>query len=73
MGTGLNALLTAIAARGSGKQVVYKAVDLYPLPGSVFSKLNYASLLNEVELYKIIMQTGWEQLLYIDPFFKIQK
>ncbi len=73
LGTGLNALLTAIAARKSNKQVVYKAVDLYPLPGTVFNKLNYASILNEVELYKIIMQTGWEQLLYVDPFFKIQK
>ncbi len=72
-GTGLNALLTAIAARKSGRQVVYRSVDLYPLPGDVFSRLNYAEILNERELYKTIMQTPWEQLIYIDPFFKLQK
>lgn len=72
-GTGLNALLTAIAARKKSKQVVYKAIDLHPLPGDIFNRLNYPQILNEVELYRTIMQTGWEQLLYADPFFKLQK
>lgn len=72
-GTGLNALLTAKAARKRGKQVVYKAVDLYPLGGDIFNRLNYPQILDEIELYRAIMQTGWEQLLYIDPFFKLQK
>jgi tRNA U34 5-methylaminomethyl-2-thiouridine-forming methyltransferase MnmC len=72
-GTGLNALLTAIAARRNGRQVVYRSIDLYPLAGDIFSRLNYAEILNERELYKTIMQTPWEQLIYIDPFFKLQK
>lgn len=72
-GTGLNALLTAMAARKVGKQVTFQAIDRYPLPEDVFSRLNYASILNESELYKIIMQTGWEQLVHVDPFFKLQK
>ncbi|MGU7895932.1 hypothetical protein, partial [Escherichia coli] len=59
-GTGLNALLTAKAARKRGKQVVYKAVDLYPLGGDIFNRLNYPQILDEIELYRAIMQTGWE-------------
>ncbi|MCH5688020.1 hypothetical protein LWM68_29390 [Niabella sp. W65] len=57
-GTGLNALLTAKAARKRGKQVVYKAVDLYPLGGDIFNRLNYPQILDEIELYRAIMQTG---------------
>jgi len=53
-GTGLNVLLTAIVASRSDKQVVYYAVDEYPLPMEIYANLNYASILNEEELYKII-------------------
>ncbi len=73
LGTGLNALLTAKAARQKSKQVVYKAVDLYPLGGDIFNQLNYPEILDGTELYRAIMQSGWEQLASIDAFFKIQK
>ncbi|WP_114789010.1 tRNA (5-methylaminomethyl-2-thiouridine)(34)-methyltransferase MnmD [Niabella yanshanensis] len=73
LGTGLNALLTAKAARKKNKQVVYKAVDLYPLGGDIFNLLNYPQILDEIELYRAVMQTGWEQLIYVNPFFKLQK
>ena len=72
-GTGLNALLTAMAAARNGKNVVYEAIDLHPVPGDIYARLNYPQLLDRVELYKTIMQTGWEQLLYISPFFKLHK
>ncbi|MEE6186435.1 tRNA (5-methylaminomethyl-2-thiouridine)(34)-methyltransferase MnmD [Niabella digestorum] len=72
-GTGLNALLTAIAATQNRIDVHYHAVDLYPLPVEIYSRLNYPELLGEPELYKIIMQTGWEQLLYVSPFFRLHK
>ena len=73
LGTGLNALLTAKTAAKNSINVVYYAVDLYPLPVEIYSRLNYAALLQEPELYKMIMQTGWEQLLFITPFFKLHK
>jgi len=72
-GTGLNVLLTAIVASRSDKQVVYYAVDEYPLPMEIYANLNYASILNEEELYKIIMQTGWNQLLLMNGFLKLDK
>lgn len=72
-GTGLNALLTAKAAMANRKQVSYFAIDEFPLPQEIYSKLNYATIINEPELYKIIMQTGWDQLLFINGFFKLNK
>lgn len=73
LGTGLNALLTAKYAAKASRDIIYHALDLYPLPTEIFSKLNYADLLNERELYKTIMQTGWNQQLFITPFFKLNK
>lgn len=72
-GTGLNALLTAMAAAKNSINIVYYTIDKHPLPVEVYTSLNYTDLLREHELYKTIMQKGWEQLLYISPFFKLYK
>lgn len=72
-GTGLNALLTSVEAAKKGKNVIYNAIDKNPLPLEIYSKLNYSDLLRERETYKIIMQTGWNQLVYIGPFLKLRK
>lgn len=72
-GTGLNALLTAKAAMTNSRNVVYYGIDNYPLPVEIYSRLNYPAILNEGELYKIIMQTDWNQLLFINAFFKLKK
>ncbi len=72
-GTGLNALLTAIAALELKTSIEYHSIERHPLPGSLFFKLNYADALNAFELYKAITQTGWNQLVFITPFFKINK
>lgn len=73
LGSGLNALLTAIAARDNGKQVAYSAVDLYPLPDDIISRLNYPQILNEADLYREIMQAGWGQWLSVASFFRLRK
>lgn len=72
-GTGLNTLLTAKAAAANSVDVIYQAIDLHPLPIEIYSKLNYPYILNELELYKTIMQTDWNQLLYIGAFLKLKK
>lgn len=72
-GTGLNALLTAIAAYQKHKEVVYYAIDRYPLPAEIYTGLNYPALLKAPVLYKSLMQAGWEELLPVAPFFSLQK
>ncbi len=72
-GTGLNALLTAKAATQNGRDVIYYGIEKYPLPVEIYTKLNYSRILGETELYKTIMQTGWNQELFIRPFFKLNK
>ncbi|MCH5597652.1 MnmC family methyltransferase [Niabella ginsengisoli] len=69
----MNALLTATTAARFSKNVLYHAIELNPLPAEVYSKLNYSQILKQPELYKAIMQTGWEQMLFISPFFKLKK
>jgi tRNA U34 5-methylaminomethyl-2-thiouridine-forming methyltransferase MnmC len=73
LGTGLNALLTAIAATQKHKEVLYYSIDRYPLPAEIYTKLNYPDLLKAPVLYKAIMQAGWEELLPVAPFFSLQK
>lgn len=46
-GTGLNALLTAIEAEEHGLNIRYTAIEKYPLPASVTSRLNYSMLSGE--------------------------
>lgn len=72
-GTGLNALLTAIEAPKLRTSIEYHSIDFYPLPDSLFFKLNYSEILNEFELYKTITQTPWNQLVFITAFFKLKK
>ena len=51
-GTGLNALLTLQYLRGHAKAVNYTAIEHSPLGEEIWSRLNYASLLNLRAEYK---------------------
>lgn len=72
-GTGLNALLTAKEAAKNNTNIVYYSIDKYPLPRTVYTKLNYAETLMEPELYNEIMITGWDELMPVSSYFKLQK
>ena len=50
LGTGLNALLTLIEAERSGRQVIYEAVEAYPLESDEVRKLDYCTLLGRPDL-----------------------
>ena len=58
-GTGLNALLTLQYLRGRPQAVNYTAVEHSPLGEEIWSKLNYATLLNLGAEYKGLHYSEW--------------
>ncbi len=60
-GTGLNALLTLLAAISEGHSVHYTGIEKFPFPENLIEQLNYIPLLNTVH------PTPCEQLLTL-PF-----
>ena len=51
-GTGLNAYLTYLYARAAGCRVHYTAVEAYPIPKEVYTRLNYAELcIDEIKTF----------------------
>jgi tRNA U34 5-methylaminomethyl-2-thiouridine-forming methyltransferase MnmC len=45
-GSGLNTMLTFVETEKSNRTVEYTALELYPVDEKIFSKLNYAEILN---------------------------
>ncbi|WP_346239424.1 tRNA (5-methylaminomethyl-2-thiouridine)(34)-methyltransferase MnmD [Niabella insulamsoli] len=72
-GTGLNSLMTAIAARQKHLELEYTAIELNPLPVSVFEQLNYGRLLHEEVLYNEIVHARWNEWADLSPNFKLRK
>lgn len=73
-GTGLNAYLTCIEAEKLGIQVDYHSIELYPLSGELFERLNYSRLLGKrAGVYQHIHEAGWNEQQRITPFFCIYK
>lgn len=49
-GTGLNAFLSYLYAKANNCQVHYTAVEAYPVPKDIYTRLNYAELcINEIQ------------------------
>lgn len=75
-GTGLNALLTCIEADENRKKINYTAIEKYPLDESVFSQLNYCSLLENNKcrhLFNSIHTSDWENVNTISEYFHLIK
>ncbi|GHT87828.1 hypothetical protein FACS189474_1670 [Bacteroidia bacterium] len=70
-GTGLNALLTALEAEKRKIQVVYTALEKYPLPAEITEALNYSEI--NTRLFRQIHTVEWEKLTPVTPFFSLQK
>ncbi len=76
LGTGLNALLTAIEAERSGIEVDYVAVEAYPIQPEEYTLMNYPDLVGEegaAKLFEQIHSTNWGTPRTISPNFRIQK
>lgn len=73
-GTGLNALLTAKYAESTDKPIEFTTIELYPIPDSTISQLNYGTLCYSDEIFQKIHQSQWSELpSIITPHFAIRK
>lgn len=70
-GTGLNAVVTAMAAN-SERCVHYIALEKYPLSSEIVSLLQYEDKV-DAELYEAIHLAKWNEPVVITPYFTIEK
>jgi tRNA U34 5-methylaminomethyl-2-thiouridine-forming methyltransferase MnmC len=76
LGTGLNALLTAMEAVKSGYRIVYEVIEPYPLGPDLYRQLNYPGLLPGTGLDKLLLaihETGWGSANPLSGHFIIKK
>ena len=74
-GTGLNAFLTLLEIRGSGKIVNYYGLDNHPLEAGILGSLNYPSLYPEDKgkIFQDILMAPWNQRININNEFILEK
>jgi len=74
-GTGLNAFLTYLEAKNSGKRIHFHTIELYPLDISLVRKLNYIDILNPNEKYIFnkLHQVAWNKRKNINNNFTLHK
>ena len=72
-GTGLNALLTLQYVQHNGKAVNYMAIEQSPLEGEIWSRLNYASLLDLTNEFENLHVSTWDRFHSLTPNFNFLK
>lgn len=74
-GTGLNAILTLIESKKLGSDVIYHAIEKYPLNEPEITNLRFSNFLNkeELELFNQMHSVGWDKEYSITEKFKIKK
>ncbi|HVZ26739.1 MAG TPA: tRNA (5-methylaminomethyl-2-thiouridine)(34)-methyltransferase MnmD [Sediminibacterium sp.] len=72
-GTGLNALLTLLAARETQVTVTYTSMEAYPLSQTEYAALNHGVLLSSQDEFLSLHQSPWEKPSTIDPCFILTK
>ncbi|MDR0769036.1 MAG: tRNA (5-methylaminomethyl-2-thiouridine)(34)-methyltransferase MnmD [Dysgonamonadaceae bacterium] len=70
-GTGLNALLTAIASETQETKVIYTALEKFPLPQEIINRLNYSDI--NPALFHAVHQAEWGKVEPVAPSFYIEK
>lgn len=76
LGTGLNALLTAMEAGKFNCRVYYEVLEPYPLGPELYSRLNYGNLLpgtGAMDLLVKIHKTGWSADQHLTGKFILNK
>ncbi|MDR0745757.1 MAG: tRNA (5-methylaminomethyl-2-thiouridine)(34)-methyltransferase MnmD [Mediterranea sp.] len=68
-GTGLNAFLSLLEARETGKKAHYTGLELYPLEWDTLIELKYS----DDPLFQQIHAAGWEVETEISPYFTLLK
>jgi tRNA U34 5-methylaminomethyl-2-thiouridine-forming methyltransferase MnmC len=74
-GTGLNALLTLIAAEKAGVKVKYRSIEKYPLSIAQALELNYSESVDPrfAQYFKALHEAPWQQWVSISSHFSIYK
>ena len=74
-GTGLNAFLTAKAAKEANIHVCYHTIEAYPLSSAEMKEVNYFSFLDQEDnrLFNLIHNAPWEEENSITTNFKLKK
>ena len=74
LGTGLNALLTAVQAVELNIRVNYHALELYPVPEEVWKAYELPEELSgNRDLYDAIQLAEWDKEVIINPNFSVTK
>jgi tRNA U34 5-methylaminomethyl-2-thiouridine-forming methyltransferase MnmC len=76
LGTGLNVLLTLIEAEKKGVNVVYEAVEAYPITMEEVQQLNFSEYLGEKrynDILEKIHSSSWDTLIELGPHFHFAK
>ena len=74
-GTGLNTFLTLLESLNDKRMVFYVGVEKYPLPSSIYKKLNYRTLfpVNKGSYFDIIHEGNWGITCRITDNFSLLK
>jgi len=75
-GTGLNALVTALAAKKAAREVRFTSIEFYPLSAEDCSVLNYCDHLEELEadgVFEQLHAAKWEKEVEIHGRFSLCK
>lgn len=75
-GTGLNALLTALAVEKVGVEIEYETIEAFPLTMEMVALLNYPSIIgtdNAKSVFENLHQTEWRKPKKISPYFDFLK
>ena len=74
-GTGLNTFLSAIKSSELKLKIEYSGVEAFPISEDEIIDLEYAQLVGDenVELYKKIHSSSWEEMNEISAFFTLKK
>jgi tRNA U34 5-methylaminomethyl-2-thiouridine-forming methyltransferase MnmC len=74
-GTGLNCYLTLLETANTNQIIKYIAVEKYPLPEDIWSKLNFPSIVSggSTELFRLIHDVKWNEEVIINDHFSLLK
>lgn len=73
LGTGLNALLTALECEKRALTVYYEGWEVAPLPLAKAERLNYPEIVGNAGLFSAIHRAPWRAQTALSPFFSIFK
>ncbi|MBC6399784.1 MAG: tRNA (5-methylaminomethyl-2-thiouridine)(34)-methyltransferase MnmD [Ekhidna sp.] len=73
LGTGLNALLTAIRSQADNRNIHFTSLEPFPVKKEVYENLNYFNSGEEKELLIQIHETDWETEVSLSSSFKLFK